>query len=202
MVAYNLHYFNLTGRAELIRLVFTATGQKFTDTRIGFGDWAAIKPGTPFGSLPYLDVDGKPLGQTKAIIRYVAHEHGIGGKDAFEQALVDSVVEATRDITDNLSAYQFGDASQKEANLTKLTKTTLPTLLGALEKFITKHGKTGFSVGDKLTTADLAIFDAVDQVQADKSVGVHDATAEYPKIKEVIATVLANPTISSYLEKR
>jgi len=204
MVSYNLHYFPTTGRAELIRLLFTAAGQKFTDTRVTFPEWGKLKAAgsTPWGSLPYLEVDGKELGQTKAIVRFVAHEHGLAGSGAFEQGLVDSVVEGTRDILDTLFTFQYGDAAQKDANLNKLKTTTLPAALGNLEKFITKHGQNGFTVGGKLTTADLAVFDAVDQVQAVKDAGLPNVAAGYPKVAEVLATVQANPKIATYLAAR
>jgi len=206
MTGYNLHYFNTTGRAELIRLLFHAGGQKFTDTRINPPDWPPLKAGTPWGSLPYLEVDKgchkEQLGQNKAIIRYVAHEVGLGGSGAFEQALVDSVVEVTRDVWDGLYGYQYGEASQKDTLLGKLKNNTLPNSLKALEKFIAAHGKNGFAVGGKLTTADLAIFDAIDQIQTDKSTGIQSAAAGYPNVNLVIASVLANHKVSAYVASR
>ena len=33
MTEYKLHYFNLRGKAELIRLVFAAAGQEYQDIR-------------------------------------------------------------------------------------------------------------------------------------------------------------------------
>ena len=61
MAQYKLNYFNLRARGELIRLIFAASGQEFTDNRIEFPDWPALKPNTPFGQLPYLEIteDGK-----------------------------------------------------------------------------------------------------------------------------------------------
>jgi len=200
-VAYALHYFGVAGRGELIRLLFTAAGQKFTDDRIEFANWPALKAGTPWSALPYLEVDGKVLGQTKAIIRYVAHQHGLGGSDPFQQGLVDSVVEATRDILDDLFVYQYGDASGKEKALTKLTDTTIPTILGNLEKFIGQNGKHGFTVGGKLTTADLAVFDVIQQLKADPEQKLTTATTEYAKVNEVAAKVLADPKVAAYVSK-
>lgn len=41
---YKLTYFDARGRAELIRLTFTAGGATFEEKRFGFDEWPAIKP--------------------------------------------------------------------------------------------------------------------------------------------------------------
>ena len=41
---YKLTYFNLTARAETIRLIFAVGGIKFEDNRIEFSAWGAMKP--------------------------------------------------------------------------------------------------------------------------------------------------------------
>lgn len=43
MSDYKLTYFNARGRAEFVRLIFAAAGQKFTDERIS--DWPKGKEG-------------------------------------------------------------------------------------------------------------------------------------------------------------
>ncbi len=83
MPNYTLNYFNGRGRAELTRLVFAAAGVKYTDNRVS--DWPATKGDAPLGQLPYLEVDGLKLPQSISIARYVAREHGLGGKSSLEQ---------------------------------------------------------------------------------------------------------------------
>lgn len=91
--SYKLHYFNLRARAEVIRWIFHYGGQEFEDHRIDFAQWPAVKPTTPFGTLPYLEVDGKPLGESAAIARFVARKLGVAGKSGWEEGQADAVVD-------------------------------------------------------------------------------------------------------------
>ena len=43
--------YNHRGRAEPIRLLLAACGQKYEDNRIAFKNWADVKPTTPFGQV-------------------------------------------------------------------------------------------------------------------------------------------------------
>ena len=49
MSNYTLNYFGVSGRGELIRLLFAAAGIPFTDKRIETNSWPTQKPLTPLG---------------------------------------------------------------------------------------------------------------------------------------------------------
>merc|ERR1711874_663423 len=60
--------FNLRGRAEPSRLLLAYGGIKYEDCRVtpAFQDpteWQALKPKTPYGSLPLLEWDGTCIAQ-------------------------------------------------------------------------------------------------------------------------------------------
>ena len=42
---YKLIYFDVTGRAEMTRLMFAAADVKYEDQRVKFADWPKLKPG-------------------------------------------------------------------------------------------------------------------------------------------------------------
>ena len=58
MSSYKL---NLKGRGEVIRFIFAQAGIEYEDKRIDKKDWPQLKPTTPTGMLPVLEVDGKQL---------------------------------------------------------------------------------------------------------------------------------------------
>jgi glutathione S-transferase len=47
----------------------------YEDKRIPREEWPTMKPNTPLGQMPVLEVDGKMLGQSVAIARYLARTH-------------------------------------------------------------------------------------------------------------------------------
>lgn len=49
-MSYKLTYFDINARGEPARLIFTAAGVKFTDNRVKFEDWPALKQ----SKLPFL----------------------------------------------------------------------------------------------------------------------------------------------------
>lgn len=52
----------------------------------------------PFGQVPVLEVDGKMLAQSNTIARYLAKQHGLAGKDEWEQALADMYGDNINDL--------------------------------------------------------------------------------------------------------
>ena len=48
MPNYKLTYFNVKGRAEVIRLIFAVAGVEYEDIRLSREEWAAMKPGSKF----------------------------------------------------------------------------------------------------------------------------------------------------------
>ena len=68
-----LHYFDLYGRGEIFRMLFSYLKVNYTDHRVEFSEWPSVKTSTlcEFGVLPVLDINGKRLAQTRSILRYV-----------------------------------------------------------------------------------------------------------------------------------
>ena len=52
----------------------------------------------PLGQVPVLEVDGKQLAQSHAIFRYLARQHGLAGKNDWENALADMYGDSLQDL--------------------------------------------------------------------------------------------------------
>ena len=104
-VKYKLLYFDLAGRGEVSRLLLHQAGVEFEDYRVkGKEEWPTLKKDMPFGQLPVLqiftDEGTKVLAQSNTIARFIARSHGLAGKDSWESAQCDMLVDVTGDIQD------------------------------------------------------------------------------------------------------
>jgi prostaglandin-H2 D-isomerase / glutathione transferase len=199
MPTYKYTYFNLRGRGETVRLCFAAAGIKFEDKRVEFKDWPAIKDSTPWGSLPVLEVDGRSLGQSMTIAKYVAREAGLHGKTSMEQALIDSVVDTVTDLREKMIEAHFKPEDLKAAAQKDFQEKTIPASLTALEKFAaTNKEKPGFFVGSKITLADIHFFSIVEILMS----SAPTILSTFPTLKKVNDNVAANPKIAEYIKKR
>lgn len=57
MAQYKLNYFNGRGKAEPIRLLFAAAGQKYEDVRFERETWPQYKPKSPTGQAPFIEIN-------------------------------------------------------------------------------------------------------------------------------------------------
>ena len=69
MESYKLIYFNMKGRAELIRFIFAQAGVKYEDERIISEQWPELKQKMPFGVVPVVVENGKQLSGSTTIAR-------------------------------------------------------------------------------------------------------------------------------------
>merc|ERR1712122_80056 len=152
-----LTYFNLRGRAEASRLMLAYKGVDYEDNRITQEQWAALKPKTPFGSLPLLCYNGMELAQSMTIARFLARELCLAGKTRCEEAQVDMVVDA---IVDLFAAFVKLISEKDEAKKAEMTKKmgeeTVPAAMCNLEAILCKNGGC-YMVGNDITWADIEV---------------------------------------------
>ncbi|XP_028638305.1 hematopoietic prostaglandin D synthase isoform X2 [Grammomys surdaster] len=109
MPNYKLLYFNMRGRAEIIRYIFAYLDIKYEDHRIEQTDWPKIKPTLPFGKIPVLEVEGLTLHQSLAIARYLTKNTDLAGKTELEQCQADAVVDT---LDDFMSLFPWAETNQ------------------------------------------------------------------------------------------
>ncbi|KXJ08912.1 glutathione S-transferase [Exaiptasia diaphana] len=202
MPAYKLYYFNARGRAEPARLCFAAAGVKYEDVRYTFEEWSKEKAAglSPMGFLPMLEVDGKKLNESLAIMRYLAREFGLCPKDSFMVAQCDMVVDSLFDVFGKLYAFKFEKDEEKKKNLEKeFYEKVVPNFYTKMTALLKNNSKgKGFFVGDKLTYADISMFTLGDYLSEHKP----SLLDEFPEVKANYVQVRDSSGIKEWLSTR
>lgn len=192
-----LVYFNLKGRAEIIRLCLASGKVPFEDKRITQEEFATLKPTLPFGQLPVLHVNNFVYPQSMAIVRCASTLAGIYPTDAFHLIKVELILGCYDELVAPIVEimHSIPDEAAKAAKTKELVEHTCPKVLGYVQNLIS--GK--FVLDGKFSIADVAIFSIVDHyLFAMKGFNV----SKYPKILSVVENVKAEPNIAAYLSKK
>ena len=198
MSSYKLIYFNFKGRAELTRLIFAQAGVEYTDERLTFEEWGQRTSSTPFGMLPVLEVDGKPIGGSLVFARYVAEKHGVAGSNDFENAIIASILDAASDLTMEMYGVHFEADETKKAEKKKvLEEQTIPAALANFEKFAAGNSD-GWLVGPKVTYGDLGVYLILDQLLG----AVPTVLDKFPALSQLKQKVESLPNIAKWLQTR
>ncbi|XP_048767140.1 glutathione S-transferase-like isoform X2 [Ostrea edulis] len=172
MPKYKLTYFDLRGRAEPIRLLFAVAGVPFEDERIEREQWSAIKHKVPGNALPILSVDGFLVTQSTAIIRHLARIFGLDGETLSLKVKVDEIVEYLLEMKNKMAEMpMMSDDSRTQEKAMEIMKSFKELMMKActfIEAQIQKNMKqgNGFAVGNRLTVADIMIFEAFENILA------------------------------------
>ncbi|HUS23629.1 MAG TPA: glutathione S-transferase [Candidatus Binatia bacterium] len=201
-----LTYFDFDGgRGETARLALHIGGVPFEDRRIAGKDWPALREQAPFRALPTLEVDGKVVTQSTAILRYAGKLAGLYPKDDWQALLCDEAMDAAEDIGEKIGATidagLSGEAKKKARE--ELAAGPIPRFLQALEKKLQAAGGEWFADG-RLTVADLKVWmwvrwlrsGVLDHIPKDLT----DRTA--PLLAKHAERLAAHPKIAAYYAAR
>ncbi|MDB4960518.1 MAG: hypothetical protein JWP01_517 [Myxococcales bacterium] len=194
-----LTYFDLSGsRGEECRLALHLAGIDFEDHRLSRAEWAALKPTTPFGSVPVLELPGKPpLAQSNAILVLIGRRHGLHPADDFEAARHEALMAHVEDLRHMLSpTLRIKDEDQKRAVRQELASGYLPAWAAATENQL---GEGPFVAGSTLQVVDLKLYmvvrwiatGTIDHIPA----SVFDA---YPKLQRLYQAVPAHEGVRAW----
>lgn len=191
----------------------------FTNEAVEFKDWPSLKPNTPLGSLPVLDVDGKfKIAQSNAILRYFGKLGGLYPDDHLLAVQVDSMLDTAAESTLPIEMSVQGaiaklvsdtdwtkdEVLEIRGRIAKNKKSGLPRYLSYFEAALQKTG-SGWLVGASVTIADLGLHRLTGWIKAGILDGIpavllddyplvsahHDAVESIP---EVVAWRTKYPT--------
>ena len=183
----------------MARFIFAQAGAEYEDKRITSEEFGKLKPTLLTGSLPVLEIDDKMLTGSGPINRYLAEEFGLSGKDSFERAKIDGIVDVVDDLFGRMVATVFADPAVKEKLEKRFAEEDIPKYLGILETIIsTNNSSEGWAFGNKVTYADMKIAVEVGGIIAkEPAVG-----EKFPSVKKCIDAVNALPKIAEWIKDR
>lgn len=217
-----LTYFGIQGVAEKVRLAFHLGGVKFEDVRVVFQDWPAMKPTTPYGQLPFMEIDGgAPMAQSSAMLRYagrLAAERGVPlyAADIQGQLMIEEALGFVGDIQREWTTvmqvgikpesmgYEKGtDATAAVVKKLRSDFASNPAKLRHFMGLLTKklEGKS-FLCGEQVTIADCDLVPTLNRMV---SGGVDHVPVEcldlFPEVKAYdMARFMALPAVVAYYE--
>ena len=201
MVHYRISYFDVRGYGEIVRLMLQYANQKYEDVRISHEEWPKFKPTTPFGKVPVLEVDGKPLAESYAITRYLAREYGLAGKDSWEQAKVDEIAEFHKDFVNEVAPFVRAYFEFVPGNKEQLrNEVFVPAVAKTFPVYVRvlKESGSGFFVKSGLTWIDFMVSEYFTTLK-NIDTGLFNM---YPQLMEYRKRVQTHPKVRDYISKR
>lgn len=197
-----LTYFDIAAsRGEECRLALHAAGVAFTDNRIPREAWLELKPKTPYGSLPTLEIEGRGvLAQSNAILTFIGRAHDLHPRDNWEAAKHEAILCAVEDLRGQVApTMRIADEEAKKAARQALARDALPAWGERIERQL---GAGPFVGGDRLNVADIKLFVFV--LWFRKGVLDHipaDIFAPYPKLNALVDAVAKHERVVDWYAK-
>lgn len=198
MERISLSYFDSpNSRGEECRLALVLAGVDFHDDRIPSAEWPARKATMPYGAVPVLEVGGRKLAQSNAVLRYIAREYGLEAPDPWQRALEDAVMESAEEMRMTIwQAVRSGSTPDEKIALRQaLAEGPLPRWA----QFIEAQIQGPFIGGDTIRVADLKLF----MIHRWLTGGIIDhlpgtVLDPFPKFVQLAAAVGAHPKVAAW----
>lgn len=204
-MTYELFYWKgLPGRGEFVRLAFEATGTAFEQSdklsQLDTEDWRPFAP-------PILRHEGKLIGQTSAILRYLGPRLGLAGAgeadalwvDQMQMTIMDCTAEA-HNVHHPLSPLlYYGDQRGEAARAAKCFRNE------RLEKFLgwfaaaLRRKEGPFLLGGALSYADLSLFQLLSGLRYGFPKAMERHLEKWPELAQHCKQVTQLPAMADYL---
>ncbi|KAJ3234342.1 hypothetical protein HDU78_005883 [Chytriomyces hyalinus] len=204
---FELHYFNVRAKAELVRLILAFTGVSWENKMTSsWENWLAEKKETtPFGQLPMLvefenGVEVFKLAQSHAMARYLGHKYGLIPSHPHHAALMDSVFESVTDLENFFSRMNYEKDEKIKATLKETLYTDkLVAFAKYNEKILVKNGNNGYFVGKEATIADIYAFSVLERLEYDNDPRLAEILKTAPALSKSIETIRKHPKLSAFM---
>lgn len=189
-----LHYFRGRGRAETTRWMLAASRIAFRNVPLSTpGELASLRATgkLPFDQIPLLEIDGRCLSQSSAMVRYLARRGGFYGDSDDDALWCDMVAGAAADFAETGMQAAFQPTDEiAAANLRRAFAKFGP----CFETRLAANGGEHMA-GTRRSFADIILAEALTGYLE----RVPDLLAGTPGLARLQAQVTADPGIAAYL---
>ena len=176
MPDYKLTYFDIDGgRGEPVRIAFHAAGIDFNDHRISFQDFMQTRGEMPFTCAPVLEIDGVPVTQSNAMLRYVGKMAGLYPEDSLQALYCDEAIDAVEDLLHHIVRTLMLEGDALKTARDELREGWLTTFVKGYEQLLERGGGSYFA-DNRLTVADLKVFV---QIRSLRNSGLEHVPADF-----------------------
>ncbi|MCW5711657.1 glutathione S-transferase [Shinella sp.] len=213
-MTYELYYWTgIQGRGEYIRLALEAAGAPYRDVAREEGDGILSKVSrevaTPSFAPPFLRDGDVVVGQVAAILLYLGDKLDLAPREPrlrlwthqIQLTIADFVLEG-HDVHHPIGAGEYYE-NQKPESLRRAAEfraQRVPKFLDWFEGILARNPDSQTHlVGDRLSYADLSLFQVMDGLAYAFPVLMDGLYPHYPKIKALCAAVAGHSRISAYL---
>jgi len=217
-MVYELFYWpGIQGRGEFVRLALEAAGAPYVDVARGPGRGVAamtamlegrVAPFTPFAP-PFLRDGDILVSHVANILLHLGPKLNLAPEDeasrAFAHGLQLTVTDLIAEVHDThhpISHHRYYDDQKPEAKAraAAFLSERAPKYLGYFERVVGDNpGGKAHAVGDRLTTADLSLFQVWVGLAYAFPRAFADADKAYPALAGLAARVAAHPNVAAYL---
>eukprot|EP01112_Ceratiomyxa_fruticulosa_P012123 TRINITY_DN3339_c0_g1_i2.p1 TRINITY_DN3339_c0_g1~~TRINITY_DN3339_c0_g1_i2.p1 ORF type:complete len:241 (-),score=50.88 TRINITY_DN3339_c0_g1_i2:106-828(-) len=148
-----IHYFDIRGLAEYIRLILVESGVEYQEVRIDRDTWWGRnvvddtktkahyqKAGMlPFDQLPVVQIGDSHFSQSMSIVRMLAKKYGLYGEDIISQYNNDMIADSTADFRAQYGPTVYADEETYPAKLKTLLEVTFPKHLSQWNAVLTER---------------------------------------------------------------
>ena len=151
-----LYYFDIYGRAESIRFLFSHAKVDYKNLLAKDLSDLRAQGKLEFNQVPVLEKDGKFFSQSWAILRYLGRTYGYYPESPETAYTIDSTIDSIEDFLSGFFRFHFESDAEKKAvykeNMLKMVSIWVVAIEKRLEK---SSGK--YIAGEKITIADFAL---------------------------------------------
>ncbi|EON67430.1 hypothetical protein W97_06683 [Coniosporium apollinis CBS 100218] len=201
-----LHYFDFfsKGRGQVMRLFWEDAEIAYEDIRYTFSEFpqhkSKISDMNPTASVPVIELNGRILTQSYAVLRRMARQLGAyDGETEEEKYWADAMCDVAIDWrTLFVIAFLSPD---KETAYPKHKETDRKRYLGALERHLSSHEASvrgPYVLGDKVSYADFVVYQICHDEELTKN--GREGMREYPRLVKLVDAMEERPNVKGFLE--